>query len=334
MGEDGVAAAAAAAVAVGDRGRTMDTTLSRRHLVLLLVLLALAAPHGVTAESPEQKKFADTTAAMRALVGAARAADQAALLAILGPGAEDVVSSGDPIADRAAMKRFVTAAGEHTRLETLASGAVVAHLGKDDWPFPIPLVKDGDEWRFDTPAGREELLNRRIGRNELEAIEVCRVYVDAQREYASLMAKEAGGRVYAQKVRSDSGKRDGLYWDDPTGKHPSPLGPFLAAADAEGYTKPEAGAAPRPYHGYFYRALTAQGPHAPGGARSYVRDGKMTGGFALLGYPAEHGSSGVMSFIVGPEGVVYQKDLGEQTAEAAKAITAYDPDDSWTPVRD
>jgi hypothetical protein len=140
--------------------------------------------------------------------------------------------------------------------------------------------------------------------------------------------------VYAQKLRSDPGTRDGLYWDDPTGKNPSPLGPFLAEADAEGYTKREAGAEPRPYHGYFYRGLTAQGAHAPGGARSYLKDGKMTGGFALLAYPATHASSGVMTFIVGPQGVVYQKDLGEKTADAAKSITTFDPDDSWTPVRD
>src|SRR6185503_9485600 len=150
-----------------------------------------------------------------------------AMMAILGPESEDIVSSGDPVQDHAALQRFVTMAGQGTRLETLDSGAVIAHIGKDDWPLPIPLVKDGDQWRFDTPAGREELLNRRIGRNELKAIDVCHVFVDAQREYASREGGGASGPVYAQKLRSAPGERDGLYWEDPTGKHPSPLGPFL-----------------------------------------------------------------------------------------------------------
>jgi Protein of unknown function (DUF2950) len=286
----------------------MLTHLSRPNMrrALIVSLVVLARSHATAAEPPVQKKFAQPVQAMRALVDAVRTNNQAALLAILGPGSEDVISSGDPIADKAAGQRFAARATER-----------------------LHFVKDGNEWRFNTPDGREELLNRRIGRNELKAIDVCHVYVEAQREYA-----RREGAVYAQKLRSDPDKRDGLYWDDPTGKHPSPLGPFLAEADAEGYTKPEAGAAPRPYHGYFYRALTAQGPQAPGGARSYLKDGKMTGGFALLAYPAEHGSSGVMTFIVGPQGVVYQKNLGDKTAEAAKAITTYDPDDSWTPVRD
>jgi Protein of unknown function (DUF2950) len=301
---------------------------------LLLALAALTGARAVAGEAPAQRKFSQPIDAAHALVDAARAGNQDALLAILGPGSEDVVSSGDPIDDRAARQRFATSAAQHVGLETLASGAVIVHVGKDDWPFPIPLVKDGDRWRFDTPAGRQELLNRRIGRNELKAIDACRVFVQAQREYASRKTAGAGGPVYAGKVRSDPGKQDGLYWDDPTGRQPSPLGPLIAEAEAEGYGKPQPGAAPRPYHGYLYRILTAQGPHAPGGARTYLKDGVMTGGFALLAYPAEHGASGVMTFLVGPQGVVYQKDLGDGTAEAAKAITAYDPDDSWTPVRD
>ena len=171
--------------------------------------------------------------------------------------------------------------------------------------------------------------NLNHGGNELKAIEVCLVYVEAQREHARLE------HDYAQKVRSEPGKRDGLHWDDPTGKHPSPLGPLLAEAAAEGYTKQGADDAPRPYpyHGYLYRILTEQGAHGPGGAKSYLKDGKMVGGFALGAYPAEHGSSGVMTFVVGPQGVVYQKDLGDQTAEIAKAMMAFDPDESWNPVR-
>jgi hypothetical protein len=319
-----------AAVAAGDvkEDRTMRTHFDSlvRFATPIVVLIALASP-GAAADSA-QKTFPKPEQAVQALVDAARANNQAELTAILGPGSEDVVSSGDPVADRAALARFATAAKQHTRLETLPSGAVIVHVGKDDWPTPIPLVKDGDAWRFDTKVGRDEILNRRIGRNELKVIEVCRVYVNAQREHVRLE------KTFAQKLRSDAGKRDGLYWDDPTGKHPSPLGPFLADASAEGYATPGEAESPQPYHGYLYHILTEQGASAPGGAKSYVKDGRMTGGFALLAYPAEHGSSGVMTFVVGPEGIVYQKDLGDKTADAAKAITKFDPDDSWTPVRD
>jgi DUF2950 family protein len=292
------------------------------------VLLALITLQVSAADTPAQKQFAKPEAAVGALLDALRAGDQAALLAILGPGSEDVVSSGDPIADRAARRPILTGAAERTRLETLPSGAVIAHFGKDDWPLPIPLVQNAGQWHFDTAAAREEILNRRIGRNELKAIDVCRVYVEAQREHAKLE------HDYAQKLRSDPGKRDGLYWEDPTGKHPSPLGPLLAEAAAEGYSTENSPDAPRPYHGYLYRILTQQGPHAPGGAKSYLKDGKMTGGFAMVAYPADYGASGVMTFLVDAQGLVYQKNLGDQTGDVAKQITAYDPDDTWAPVRD
>jgi DUF2950 family protein len=294
----------------------------------VLVILAVLGLRASAADTPAQKQFAKPEAAVRALLDALRAGDQAALIAILGPGSEDVVSSGDPIADRAARKPILTGAAERTRLETLPSGAVIAHFGKDDWPLPIPLVQSAGQWHFDTAAGRDEILNRRIGRNELKAIDVCRVYVEAQREHAKLE------HDYAQKLRSDPGKRDGLYWEDPTGKHPSPLGPLLAEAAAEGYSTENSPDAPRPYHGYLFRILTGQGPHAPGGAKSYLKDGKMTGGFAMVAYPADYGASGVMTFLVDAQGIVYQKNLLDQTDTVAKQITAYDPDDTWTPVRD
>jgi len=298
-----------------------------------IVLIALISAHA--ADTPEQPKFARPEDAMRALVAAVRTGDEAKVAAILGPGSDDLLSSGDPIDDKAAGRRFAGLATERTRFETLESGAVIAHIGKDDWPFAIPLAKDGDQWRFDTAAGRDELLNRRIGKNELKAVAVCHAYVDAQFEYASQPRNGDGKRAYAQKVRSEPGKKDGLYWEDTTGRHPSPFGPLMAEATAEGYGgRQEGDTAPRPYHGYFYRILTAQGPHAAGGPRDYVRDGRMTGGFALIAYPAEYRDSGVMTFLVGPPGIVYQKDLGEKTAEAAAAIKTYDPDESWTPVRD
>ena len=299
----------------------------------LALLLASTPLHGAD-EPATQTKFASPDAAMKALVAAVRADDQAKLDAILGPGSHDVISSGDEIDDEAQGRRFAAQATARTRFEILDSGAVIAHIGKDDWPFAIPLVKDGEQWRFDLAAGQQELLNRRVGRNELKAIATCHAYVDAQFEYASQPRNGDGKRAYAQKVRSEPGKKDGLYWEDPTGKHPSPFGPLMAEAEAEGYTRPEGDASPRPYHGYVYRVLTAQGPNAAGGARNYITGGRMTGGFALVAYPAEYGSSGVMTFLVGPPGIVYQKNLGEKTSEAAATIKAYDPDDSWTPVRD
>jgi len=289
----------------------------------LVTLVALATP----IFAAEQRKFARPEEALTALLNASRAGDQAQVLAILGPGGEDVISSGDPVEDRNARDRVLTAAKHGTRLETLPSGEVIVHVGPQDWPLPIPLVKDGNEWRFDTASGLQEVMNRRIGRNELTAINASRVYVDAQREHL----KREGD--YAQKVRSDAGKHDGLYWEDPTGKHPSPLGPLFAEASAEGYGQQGADAGPQPYHGYVFRILTQQGANAPGGAKSYVKDGKMTGGFALVAYPAEHGSSGVMTFVVGPQGIVYQKDLGDKTTDVAKAMTAFDPDATWMPTR-
>jgi hypothetical protein len=313
---------------------TMPTYMKAVAHRLGLALVLASTPLLAADEPPAQTMFASPEAAMKAIVAAVRADDQAKLDAILGAGSHDIISSGDDIDDKAQGKRFAALATERTRFETLDSGAVIAHIGKDDWPFAIPLVKDGEQWRFDLAAGQQELLNRRVGRNELRAIATCHAYVDAQFEYASRARNGDGKRAYAQKVRSDPGQKNGLYWEDPTGKEPSPLGPLMAEAAAEGYTEQSPDAAPRPYHGYFYRVLTSQGPNAAGGARSYVKDGRMIGGFAMIAYPAEYGSSGVMTFLVGPPGIVYQKNLGEKTPEAAAAIKTYDPDDSWTPVRD
>ena len=289
----------------------------------LATLLCLAL---LPATARAQEHFPSPEAAARALEAATRGDGPERLARVLGPGSEEIVSSGDPVDDAAARKRFATAAAERTRIERTSDAIAILHVGRDDWPFPIPIVRDADGWRFDTAAGKEELLNRRIGRNELTAIEVCRAYVEAQIEFARRF------HTYAQSFRSTPGKRDGLYWEA-TDHDVSPLGPLVAAATAEGYRHGEAGQAPAPYHGYFFRILTAQGAHAPDGARDYVKDGRMTGGFALVAWPADHGSSGIMTLIVGEQGVVFQKDLGEGTGEAAKAITAYDPDESWQPTR-
>ncbi len=296
---------------------------------MIAVLTALAMASAGFAADETQPHYKTPEAAMKALVAAARTHDDAKVAAILGPGSEDVVSSGDAVADEAALKRFVSAASERMRIGTIDDTHRVAVLGRDDWPFPIPLVKDDQGWRFDTAAGRDEIINRRVGRNELGAIAVARAYAQAQREYAS----GAGAGAYAQKVHSTPGQHDGLYWDDAGGKKRSPLGPLVAEADAEGYAAAQPGEGPRPYHGYYFRILTGQGANAPGGAKSYVADGKMTGGFALVAWPADYGNSGVQTFVVNQQGIVFQKDLGEKTDEVARAMTAYDPDASWTPVR-
>jgi hypothetical protein len=271
---------------------------------------------------------------LRTLIDAARTHDHDRLLAIFGADAADLVSSGDDVADREALAHFVTETKERTKLVKDGDTTVIIHFGKDDASFPIPLVKDDSGWRFDTAAGKEEILNRRIGRNELHTIAVCHAYVDAQRDYASKIRNGAGVREYAQKFHSTPGKEDGLYWEVSANEEQSPMGPLVAMATSEGYAHKDAAAEPMPYHGYFFRILTAQGPHAPEGTRSYIVNGHMTAGFALVAYPAQYGSSGVMTFVVNQLGIVFQKDLGNKTAEIAATMTQYDPDDSWHPVED
>jgi len=298
----------------------------KKTTMTMALLLAVAFRPAAAADT-QQERFPTPDAAAKALATAARANDTARLAAVLGADSEAVVSSGDPVDDARARKQYATWAAERTQVEQTPEGDhAIVHVGKEDWPLPIPLVHEGNAWRFDTAAGKEEILNRRIGRNELSTLATCRTYVEAQHEFASKLHE------YAQVFRSTPGRHDGLYWEA-TGHDTSPLGPLVAAATSEGYTVTDPNQGPAPYHGYLYRILKAQGPHAPGGARDYVKDGRMIGGFALLAWPAEHGVSGVMTFMAGPQGVVFQKDLGEQTDEAAKAITAYDPDESWNPTR-
>jgi hypothetical protein len=279
----------------------------------------------------KQKNFQAPEEAAKALVEALRAGDTKELLAIFGPAGKEVISSGDEVADKAARERFVKGYEAMNKLEKETDKKVTLVIGNHDWPFPIPIVRKGETWVFDTMAGKEEMLNRRIGRNELNTIQACLAYVDSQREYA-LKDRDGDGLLeYAQKFRSTAGKKDGLYWQAKEGEEQSPLGDLVAKAVKEGYgpRKPGESQGPRPYHGYYFKILKAQGKNAPGGAYDYVVKGSMIGGFALVAYPAEYGTSGVMTFIVNHDGVVYQKDLGNETGKIASAITKFDPDKTW-----
>ena len=256
-----------------------------------------------------------------ALANAIKSGASKDLLKVLGRDAEDIMASGDEVADRESRERFVGAYDARHNVIIEGEKAFLI-VGTDDFPLPIPLTRQKAGWKFDTVAGRLEILYRRIGRNELDAIQTCLAYVDAQNEYAEKDRTGAGAGVYAQRIVSTSGNKDGLYWPSSDGDA-SPLGEFVARASAEGY---KAGATRTPYHGYYYRILTQQGPNGPGGALDYVVKGKMIGGFALVAYPAEYGNSGVMTFLVNHSGTVYQKDLGDYTMTLVKRMMWFDPD--------
>ena len=301
----------------------------RARTIALALLIGL---QGAAFAAPAQKSFDSLDDAVNAFVAAIRAADRKALVAILGPEGQPLVSSGDDVADRAAFQRFAAEYDRAHRLEG-GGGKVVLYLGDDDFPFPIPLVPDGPRWIWDTDAGNEEILNRRIGRNELSAIEVCLAYVDAQREYYAWSPDGMGILEFAQRLASTKGKRDGLFWEAKPGERPSPLGPLVADARAAGYRRAQGGG-PTPYHGYLYRMLFAQGPDAPGGAYDFVVKGHMIGGFALVAFPASYGVSGIMTFIVSHDGVVYQKDFGPKTPQVGNAMKSYNPDRTWRKAAD
>lgn len=285
----------------------------------ILVESSLAASDG--------KMFASPQEAVDAAVMAVRDNNEKEFIAVFGSEGEELFSSGDPVSDQEGRERFLKAYEEKNSL--VAEGEnMVLEVGKDAWPFPIPLVKSGEEWFFDTIQGKGEILNRRIGRNELDTIQTCLAYVDAQREYAMKDPDGDGKSEYAQKFVSDPGMKNGLYWKTEEGEERSPLGAIAAQASSEGYTRDKE-AERTPYNGYFFKILTAQGDKASGGAYDYLVDGKMIGGFALIAYPAEYGNSGVMTFIVNYDGVVYQKDLGPDTKMIADQMDAYDPDASW-----
>jgi hypothetical protein len=291
-------------------------------------LIAFAAVSPLAAAAA-QKTFATPAAAVDALIAANRGNHIGKLLDILGPQSAELIHSGDPIADRRARERFVAAYDKAHKLERDSNNKAILIVGEDEWPLPIPLIRTRARWRFDTKAGAEEILNRRIGRNELTVIEVCRAYVAAQREYAAKNLGPGGSAEYAQHFTSTIGERDGLYWPVKAGEEESPLGPLIARARAAGYRPGTPHLKPRPYYGYYFRILTQQGQNAPGGARNYIVNDHMTGGFALIAYPATYADSGIMTFIVNQDGIVFQKNLGPDTASIARQITQYDPDATW-----
>ncbi len=287
------------------------------------ILWACCFPAHSMAQQPGQKTFSSPGEASNALITAARNNDEKVLLDIFGPEGKRIVSSGDDAEDAESRARFVKKYDEMHRLVKEPDGTTVLYIGAENWPTPIPLVQNGHSWYFETSAGEKEILFRRIGRNELSAIRVCQELVAAEKEYSS-----ANHNEYAQKIFSDDGQHDGLYWKASGSEPQSPIGPLVAAAFTPGHTESPA-VAPTPYRGYYYRILTSQGINAPGGAKSYIVNGKMTKGFAFVAYPAEYRSSGVMTFIVNDKGAVYEKALGKRTGELAKAMKGYNPGPGW-----
>jgi hypothetical protein len=298
-------------------------------LLLLPLIIVLAACNN--SNKPSFRVFASPDDASTALMEAAKSGDQNALLAIFGTESKAIIFSGDTVQDKAAVDKFNVAYEVMHRWRKMPDGKQVLLIGADNFPFPIPLKKsDGGQWFFDTAAGKEEILTRRIGRNELAVIEVCGAMADAQAEYFSQPHDGGNTRQFAVKFISDTGKQNGLYWESPEGQPKSPLGPLVAFATTEGYSAKSD--AHTPFHGYFFHMLTRQGSHAPGGAKDYMVNGKMVGGFAFVAYPAEYGNSGVMTFIINQDGMLLQKDLGKTTTETATAMTEFDPDSGWSQV--
>ena len=296
-----------------------------------LPLMIGALIYSAASVAAAQQAFKTPDEAASALVKAAKAGDMKALVTVLGPDGEDIVSSGDEVADQATREKFVAAYDAKNRINMEGDNKAVMIIGPEDFPLPIPILRKDGMWRFDTAAGRDEILFRRIGKNELDAIQASLAYVDAQNEYAEKDRTGAGINTYAQRIISQPGKKDGLYWPTSQGEEESPLGDLVAQATAQGY---RVGGGRTPYHGYYFKILTKQGPAAPGGELDYVVNGKMIGGFALVAYPAEYRNSGVMTFIVSHAGDVYQKDLGPNTDKLAERMTSFNPDSTWQKVAD
>jgi hypothetical protein len=293
-------------------------------LALLAVVLAGAA----FAQEAGEKTFANPQDASTALYGAAKSGDKAAIESVLGASSEGIISSGDAVLDQKNVDDFVRRYEQMNRWGKEVNGDQTLFLGVENWPFPVPLKKDtGGQWYFDTKAGIEEVLYRRIGNNEFAAIRVCGVLADGQMDYFDGLHDGSTVHQYAQKLISDPGKQNGLYWKAAEGEPDSPIGPLIAYANGEGYKDKDAA-----FHGYFFRVLNSRGPKAPGGSKNYIVNGAMTGGFAFLAYPATYRNSGVMTFLVDSQGVIYEKDLGPKTADTAAAITSFNADSTWRKV--
>lgn len=286
--------------------------------------------------APSQKLFYSPEGALKTLVEAVTAKDKTVLDQIFGPSGKDL-HSGDEVQDAAEFKEFAKLLAEKTDLVKENDSKIILHVGNEDWPYPIPIVKYNDQWFFDTEAGKEEILNRRIGEDELTAILVCHAYVKAQREYVLKDWDGDGIFAYAQKLRSDPGKRNGLFWRAKQGEEMSPLGEFVALARYEGYKKAKAAfkeAEPSPFHGYYFKILTRQGKNVPGGKYNYIVNGNMVGGFALVAFPSNWSKSGIMTFIVNQQGKVHQKNLGPDTMKIAQEMKLFNPDKTWAHVKE
>ena len=303
-------------------------TSARRAAAAATVCLALATTLNCSSK-PQARTFATPEEAVTALTKATAAGDLKELVAIFGPESQSLIDSSDPATARRNQQTFAAAVAERWHLEDQGADHRVLVIGNEDWPFPVPLVQEGTRWRFDTAAGSEEVLARRIGRNELAAIRICRAYVVAQRLYAQRGHDGQPDGVYAQAFRSAANRQDGLYWPAAPGQKSSPLGDLVAYAAQEGQPLEGNRTAPSPFHGYYFRILKEQGPDVPGGAKDYVAGGHMSGGFALVAWPAQYDASGVMTFLVNQDGTIYQKNLGAETDTAVRAMKAYNPDALW-----
>jgi hypothetical protein len=295
-----------------------------------VAVLFLSGAADSFAAGVKQHGFSSPDEAVTSLVKAVRANDEKGMLAVLGPECRELISSGDEVADRAYRDKFIKDYDQMHRVVVKSANTAILQTGPDNWSMPIPIVKKGAKWVFDTGKGKQEVLNRRIGRNELHVIEVLNAYVDAQHEYATKDCSACGKVVFAQRLISSPGKRDGLYWEAKEGEKESPLGPLVAHAASEGYANADLS----PFHGYYLRVLKGQGKHADGGAYSYVVNGSMILGFALVAYPAEYGNSGMMTFIVNQKGDIFQKNLGRKSRQRAEAMRIFDPGKGWKKVED
>jgi Protein of unknown function (DUF2950) len=327
-----VAAAAAVVAAGGVRRSSMRMPKSWPCSVLAATLWFAVAQAAPTSAPEPQRSFASAEEAVSAFVAALRGHQEADLRAILGPEGDRVIDSGDRYADRELHQRFIALYDEKHAIDQTPPGHAELDVGPNDWPMPIPLVENNGRWTFDTKAGAQTVIDRRIGRNELSAIRTLLACADAQHDYFDRAKQANGSGEYAARLVSKPGQQDGLYWPAAEGEAESPLGPLIDAARDAGYPGELVGGKPIPYEGYYFRILKAQGPDGDGGAKSYVQSGHMTGGFALIAWPAVFESSGIMTFIIGPDGDVYQQDLGPETAHVAAAMTTFDPDLTWSRV--